>query len=100
MKKLRWYFKKGTKFEEFTVLYDDGKYIMVQNDNTNKYSYKLKGDFGTLYGFPVNQSCLSLEEVRDMLNSFIEIDKSYIASLGDIAKLNIKVWNEMLNSLV
>jgi hypothetical protein len=99
MKKLRWYFKHGTKFEEFSVLYDDDKFILVQNDNTKKYSYGLKSDFGTLYGFPVNQSCLNTEEVKAILYAFVEIDKKYLDSLGEIAEVNIKRWNNMLEAI-
>lgn len=96
MKKLRWYFKNGTKFEDYSVLYSDDKFTLVQNDNTKKYSFGLIRDFGTLYGFPVNQSCLQAEEANKMLNAFIKIDESYIDTLGDIAKVNIERWKNML----
>ena len=96
MEKLRWYFKNGTKFEEYSALFNDGDFILVQNDNTKKYSYGLKKDFGSFYGFPVNQSCLTKEEAINMLNLFINIDESYIDSLGEIAENNIKRWNNML----
>ena len=99
MKKLRWDFKHGTKYEDFSVLYDDGEFILVQNDNTKKYSYGLNGDFGTLYGFPVNQSCLSAEETKEMLNAFVEIDKKYLDSLGEIAETNVKRWESMLEAI-
>lgn len=95
MEKLRWYFKNGTKFEEYTVLYDDGKYILVQNDNSKKYSYGLKKDFGSLYGFPVNQSCLNIGELKEMLNAFINIDKQY----SDVNN-TMNVWNSMLEIIV
>jgi len=99
MKKLRWYLKHGIKFEEFSVLYDDDKFILVQNDNTKKYSYGLKSDFGTLYGFPVNQSCLNTEEVKAILYEFVEIDKKYLDTLGEIAEVNIQRWNNMLEAI-
>lgn len=99
MEKLRWYFKQGTKFEEFSVLYDDGKFILVKNDSSGKYSYGLKRDFGSLYGFPVNQSYLTIEEAKDMLMAFIEIDEKYLDSLGDIARENILRWKNMINVL-
>lgn len=99
MEKLRWYFKHGTKFEEFSVLYDDDKFILVQNDNTQNYSYGLKSDFGTLYGFPVNQSCLNMEQANDMLHAFVEIDKKYLDTLGEIAEVNIKRCNNMIEAI-
>lgn len=99
MEKLRWYFKNGTKFEEYSVLYADDKFILVQNDHTKKYSYGLRRDFGTLYGFPVNQSCLTLDEAKGMLNAFVKIDTSYFDSLGYIAQENINRWNSMLKAI-
>lgn len=96
MEKLRWYFKNRTKFEDYSVLYLDHDFILVQNDNTKKYSFGLKRDFGTLFGFPVNQSCLQANEVKEQLTAFIRIDESYIDTLGDIAKVNIERWKNML----
>lgn len=100
MKKLRWFFKNGTKFEDYSVLYSDNKFTLVQNDNTKKYSFGLMKDFGTLFGFPVNQSCLETDEVKEILTAFIEIDESYIDKLGDIAKVNIERWENMLKTIV
>lgn len=75
MMKKRWYFKNN--YEDYEVLYEDDKYILVQNDNTKLYSFGLRRDFGTLYGFSVNQSCLSKEECIRMLNVFIEIAEEF-----------------------
>ena len=94
MKQLKWYFKHGTKFETYNVLYEDETFILVQNDNTKKYSFGVIKDFGTLYGFPVNQSCLTSEEAEDVLNRFIEIDKQYVEY--HFADINIKRWENML----
>lgn len=77
MKKLKWYYKNGKTFEKYSVLYENDKYILVQNDNTKKYSFGLSRDFGSFYGFPVNQSCLSADELKAQLLAFIEIDKKY-----------------------
>ena len=74
---MRWYFCHGTNFEEYTPLYDDGKYILVQNDKTGLYSFGLYKDFGTLFGFPVDQSCLSRQELLSLLDAFIGIDAKY-----------------------
>lgn len=96
MEKLRWYFKHGTRYETYSVLYINNGWILVQNDNTGKYSFGLERDFGTLCGFPVNQSCLTLGEVKDVLNDFINIEEKYIGSIGVIAEENIKRWKNML----
>lgn len=77
MRKLKWYYKNGETFEVYSVLYDNGKYILVQNDNTKKYSFGLSRDFGSIYGFPVNQSCLTKKELEERLLAFINIDKKY-----------------------
>lgn len=96
MEKLKWYFKHGTKYELYSVLYKKDGWILVQNDNTGKYSFGLVRDFGTIFGFPVNRSCLNVDELREILNDLINIDKEYINSIGDIAKNNINRWENML----
>lgn len=99
MKKLNWYFKHGTICHVYSVLYEDDIFILVENDETQEYSFGVKRDFGTLYGFPVNQSCLNTEEANEILYSFVDIDKKYLDSLGEIAEVNIKRWNNMLEAI-
>lgn len=99
MEKLRWYFKHGTKFEEYSVLYKKDGWILVMNDDTKKISFGLERDFGTLYGFPVNQSCLTNQEAKELLKTFIDIDNDYIYKIGDIARENIVRWNEMVEAI-
>ena len=94
MQKLKWYYKNGETFEVYSVLYDNGNYILVQNDNTKKYSFGLARDFGTLYGFPVNQSCLSAEELKAQLLAFIEIDKKY-----NNANKTQEIYEKMLKTI-
>lgn len=77
MEKLKWYFKGGKCYEEYTVLYSKADRILVQNDNTKKISFGLREDFGTLFGFPVNWSCLTIDEAKDMLARIIEVDNKY-----------------------
>ena len=96
MEKLKWYFKHGTKYELYSVLYKDDKWILVQNDKTGKYSFGLERDFGTLFGFPVNQSCLTIDELKEILNDFIKIDTRYIRSIGYIAINNMNRWKNMI----
>ena len=92
MNKKVWYFKNNS--EVYSVLYEDKTYILVMNDESKLYSFGLKNDFGTLYGFPVNQSCLTKEETIGTLKSFIEIDNKY----GDINN-TAKVWGNMIKIL-
>lgn len=99
MDKLRWYFKNGTRFEEYSKLYEDEKFILVLNDKTKKYSFGVKEDFGSLYGFPVNQSCLAEDEVNSILHAFVDIENTYLDSLGEIAEKNIDRWNGMLSAI-
>lgn len=94
MKQLKWHLKHGTKFETYNVLYEDETFILVQNDNTKKYSFGAASDFGSLYGFPVDQSCLTQDEARNILNDFIEIDKRSIAY--PFANKNISRWKNMI----
>ncbi len=83
----------------FSILYDKEDYVVVQNDDTKKYSFGLKRDFGTLYGFPVNQSCLTMQEIKRQLKAFIKIDQKYLDSLGKYAEKNIQRWEDMIASV-
>ena len=91
MEKRKWQFKNN--YEYYNILYEDEKYILVQNDNSKNYSFGLKRDFGTLFGFPINQSCLSKKECINTLYAFIEIDKKYddVCKTMNIYKNMIKV---------
>ncbi len=91
MKTKRWYFKKN--YEDFYVLYEDECFILVQNINTKKYDFGCIQDFGSFYGFPVNQSCLTKNECIDKLKRFVEIDKKY-DNRGAI-----EVWQNMIKKL-
>ena len=68
--------------------------IPMGYDKNKLYSFGLKNDFGTLYGFPVNQSCLTKEETIGTLKSFIEIDNKY-----DDINNTAKVWGNMIKIL-
>ena len=92
MNKKVWYFKNNS--EVYSVLYEDKTYILVMDDESKLYSFGLRNDFGTLYGFPVNQSCLTKEETIDILKSFIEIDNKY-SDINNTAK----VWGNMIKIL-
>ena len=92
MNKKVWYFKNNS--EVYSVLYEDKTFILVMDDESELYSFGSKNDFGTLYGFPVNQSCLTKEEIIDTLKSFIEIDNKY-SDINNTAK----VWNNMIKIL-
>lgn len=91
---LKWYYKHGAAFEEYTVLWENEKYILVQNCDTKKYTFGLRRDFGTLYGFPVGQSCLTLRECKEVLAAFIDIDKKY-----SDCNQTMSIWENMLDTL-
>ena len=100
MKKWKWYYKHGTAFEIFSVLYDKDDYVVVKNDDTETYNFGLKKDFGTLCGFPINQSCLTKEEIIKQLNAFIDIDKKYLKECpNDWFMQNINRWKDMILSV-
>ncbi len=92
METKRWYFKNN--YEDYKVLYEDNVYILVQNLNSNKYSFGISKDFGSFYGFPVNQSCLNKADCIKILKEFIEIDKEY-----NNINNTIDIYNKMIMSL-
>lgn len=81
MNRRRWYYKNGTCFEEFDILFDNGRFMLVQNVETKVFSFGVCENFGTLYGFPVNWSCLTKDQAIERLNNMIRIDKG-IAETG------------------
>ena len=93
MKIKRWYFKNN--YEDYKVLYEDNKYILVQNINNKKYSFGLTKDFGSFYGFPINQSCLNKKDCIKISQDFIRIDKQY----NDVNN-TINIENQMINCLI
>lgn len=89
MKTKKWYFKNN--YEIYNVLYEDDRFILVQNVNNKLFDFGVASDFDTLLGFPVNQSCLTKNECIDMLKRFIAIDKKYkdINNTTNVYKLMI-----------
>ncbi len=82
MKKIRWFYKNGS-FEEYSVLFEDNRFILVQNDKTKKYSFGPRSDFDSFYGFPVNNSCLTDREIISQLHNYIDIDNGFdLISVG------------------
>ena len=89
--------RKGEKFE---VLFDKGKYCVVKNCETKDYSFGLWRDFYDLYYFPVNQSCLTLEQIKDRLNAFIEITKKCFETQEEQKNFGkVELYTNMLKSL-
>ena len=105
MKQRKWYYKNGTASEIFNVLYCNGKFILVENDETKTISFGLERDFNTLYGFPVNWSCLSPDEAINVLRGLIRIDsKPEYKELRDIeknttGKTQVDQWQEMIAAI-
>nr|DAQ31025.1 MAG TPA: hypothetical protein [Caudoviricetes sp.] len=91
MKQRKWFFNHGANFELFNVLFDRDGFIVVQNDKTNAISLGTADCFGSLFGFPVNQSCLSKEEAIAVLNGWIEIDRDY--------KFSTSRWENMISAI-
>ena len=72
--------------KNFSVLYDDEKFVLVKNVSSGDYSFGLKRDFGTLFGFPVDKSCLTVEEAKSVLLGFIGIDEKFFRFFGRYSK--------------
>lgn len=99
MEKLRWYFKNGTCYEDYSVLYRDnveGGYILVQNDDTGEISFGRSEDFGTLYGFPVSWSCLAKEEAVTVIMDLKKIDEKPEYSILPLHAQQIERWDKMI----
>lgn len=75
MEQRAWYFQKGQQREIYNVLFNDNNIILVQNDRTKSFSFGAERDFGTLFGFGVNESCLNFEQCKKRLLDFANIAK-------------------------
>lgn len=88
------------KDEKFEVLFDNGEYCVVKNCETKKYSFGLWRNFYDLYYFPINQSCLTLAQIKDRLNAFIEITKKYFKTQEEQNTFGkVELYTNMLKSL-
>lgn len=101
----KWYFKHGTCYELFNVLFDNGRFMLVQNVGTKHYSFGPCADFGTLCGFPVSNSCLTLQELIDRLDQYIAIDSKpeyacvNIAYKEQFGYSQVEQWEAMKQSI-
>lgn len=77
MEQRKWFFNNGTNFELFNVLFDCYGFIVVQNDKTRTISFGAVSCFGSLYGFPASQSCLTKDEAISILRDWVKIDNGY-----------------------
>lgn len=77
MEQRKWFFNGSANFELFNVLFDRDGFFVVQNDKTRTISFGPADCFGSLFGFPANQSCLNKDEAISVLRGWIEIDKGY-----------------------
>ena len=77
MEKRKWFFNHGANFELFNVLFDCDGFLVVQNDETSTISFGTADCFGSLFGFPANQSCLTKDEAISVLREWAKIDKGY-----------------------
>lgn len=103
MNRRSWYYKNGTCFEEFDILFDNGRFMLVQNVETKVFSFGVCENFGTLYGFPVNWSCLTKDQAIERLNNMIRIDKQY-SELEEVYKqqfgyTNVEQWQAMIEAV-
>lgn len=88
------------KNEKFEVLFDNGKYCVVKSCETKDYSFGLWRDFYDLYYFPINQSCLTLAQIKDRLNAFIKINKKCFKTQEEQKIFGkVELYTNMLKSL-
>lgn len=77
MRQRKWFFNNGANFELFNVLFYRDGFLVVQNDKTRTISFGAADCFGSLFGFPANQSCLTKDEAISILRDWVKIDNGY-----------------------
>lgn len=88
MEQRKWYFNHGKNSEIFNILYDNGRFMLVENVETRKVSFGMCGCFNTLFGFPVNWSCLTRAEAVELLIGLRKIDEKN----PDLRKIEREQW--------
>lgn len=91
MRQRKWFFNNGANFELFNVLFDYDGFIVVQNDKTRAISFGTADCFNSLYGFPVNQSCLTKKQAVSLLLEWVDIDKNF--------GLPVSRWENMISAI-
>ena len=105
MEQRKWYYKDGKASETYNVLYSNGKFVLVENDETKSISFGLERDFGSFLGFPVNWSCLTPEQAIEALNGLIRIDSRpeykelRESEKSATSKTQIDQWHEMIAAI-
>lgn len=93
MERLEWKFKNNSEY--YKVLYHDHGTIMVQNENTGTISFGPEDDFGSFYGFPVNNSCLTVKEAVARVKQLLKIDRRKEYSELQQFYLDTLGWNHI-----
>lgn len=91
MEQRKCFFNHGANFELFNVLFDCDGFLVVQNNETKVISFGTADCFNSLFGFPVNQSCITKDEAISILHNWIEIDESYNFSTSR--------WKNMISAI-
>ena len=103
MEQRKWYFKHGTRYELFNILFDNDRYMLVQNCETKAISFGMCDCFNTLCGFPVRWSCLTRPQAISIISDLICIDKKYPEvlelELQHFGYTSIDQWNSMIEAL-
>ena len=91
MEQRKWFFNHSENFELFNVLFDCDGFLVVQNDETKNISFGATDCFNSLFGFPVNQSCITKDEAISILHDWTKIDESY--------NFPTSRWENMINAI-
>lgn len=103
MEQRKWYFKHGTRYELFNILFDNGRFMLVENCETKAISFGMCDCFNTLYGFPVDWSCLTRPRAIAIISNLVGIDTKY-PELRELERQQfgytiIDQWNSMIDAL-
>ena len=93
MERIEWKFGKGSEW--YAVLWHNHGQIMVQNENSGKISFGNEEDFGSFYGFPVNNSCLTIREAKERLETLLTISKKEEYAGTEAYYLKTLGWNHI-----
>lgn len=76
---------------DYSIIYNDGRYVAIHHNNTDCYSFGYHAELNSFYGFPVNQSFVTADEAKSLLNCWKEIDRAF--------PLLVDSWQSLIDAI-
>lgn len=104
MEQRKRYFNHSSRYELYNILFDNGRFMLVENCETKEISFGMCDCFNDPCGFPVAWSCLTRPQAVSTISGLIGIDKKYpeVQELEQqqFGYTSIDQWNGMIDAML